>query len=70
MIGFLELAVACQELEAFEEARVSSEGILAFTTTLGRVRRLAERSARATERMLDEMDATAGPRLVWIGVES
>ncbi|MGW5837844.1 Hpt domain-containing protein [Methylorubrum extorquens] len=64
MIGFSGLAAAYYELEVFDEARVASEGVPAFAAALGRVRDLADRSARATERMLDEMEAPAGLRMV------
>ncbi len=63
MIGFSELAAACYELEAFDEGRVASEGISAFATALGTVRRLADHSARITERMLDEMESPGGLEL-------
>ncbi|MFG5121689.1 CHASE domain-containing protein [Methylorubrum sp. POS3] len=63
MIGFRELATACLALEAFGEARVSSEGVSAFDAVLGRVRRLADLSARATERMLADVESPVGPKV-------
>ena len=64
MIGFSEFATACHEMEVFEEDRVASEGVPAFAAALGRVRRLADRSARTTEGMLDGMEVPTGLKLV------
>ncbi|ARO54011.1 hypothetical protein B2G69_07515 [Methylorubrum zatmanii] len=64
MICCPELATACHELEAFDEAQVASEGVPAFADALGKVRHLADRPARVTERMLDEMEAPASLKLV------
>jgi len=64
MVGFSELAKACHGLETFGEARVVSEGLPSFVAQLASVRRLAERAARAAERMAADLDVPTGPRLV------
>ncbi|GJE47310.1 Sensor histidine kinase RcsC [Methylobacterium tardum] len=63
MIGFTEMATACHALEAFDEARVASEGVDAFVAALDRVRGLADRCARRAERMLDDMEASPGLKM-------
>ncbi|WP_066919107.1 PAS domain S-box protein [Methylobacterium sp. CCH5-D2] len=56
MMGFCDLAAACRDLEALDEASSAADGLDGFLAVLARVRRLADRAARSAESMLRELE--------------
>ncbi len=56
MMGFCDLAAACRDLEALDEASSAADGLDGFLAVLARVRRLADRAARSAESMLQELE--------------
>ena len=66
LFGFTALAAACHDLETFDEARLSAEGLDRFDAVLAALRDRAAQAARAGESLIVGLEAKPAPKLMLV----